>query len=281
MLSKFLERSIFMLPKEALTFDQYQIVYNVISFAFAAMLASFVFFVLARTQVAEKYRGALIMSSLVVVVAGYHYFRIFESWSTAYTLQNGSYIVSGTPFNDAYRYVDWLLTVPLLLAELVAVLRLQDNKNKYLMAQLTVAAALMIGLGYPGEIAGDNTTRLIWGTLSTIPFVYIVYVLWVQLAGSLERQPASVKVLIRNIRLLLLATWGFYPIAYLIPVIGLSSGTATVALQVGYSIADVAAKCGYGLMIYAIARRKTEADAQGVDAKGRSIISNEVVAPVV
>ncbi len=251
-----------MLPKDVLSFDQYQIVYNVISFTFAAMLASFVFFVLARGQVAEKYRGALVMSALVVVVAGYHYLRIFESWTSAYTLQKGVYMPSGTPFNDAYRYVDWLLTVPLLLAELVAVLRLQGGKDKYLMAKLMVAAALMIALGYPGEIAGDNTTRLIWGTLSTIPFAYILYVLWLQLAGSMDRQPASVSVLVRNIRLLLLATWGFYPIAYLIPVLGLTGSTSTVALQVGYSIADVAAKCGYGLMIYTIARRKTEADLQ-------------------
>ncbi len=248
--------------KDGLSFDQYQIVYNVFSFTFAAMLASFVFFILARAQVAEKYRGALVMSSLVVVVAGYHYLRIFESWTNAYTLQNGAYIVSGTPFNDAYRYVDWLLTVPLLLAELVAVLRLQGGKNKYLMARLMVAAALMIALGYPGEIAGDNGTRLIWGTLSTIPFIYILYVLWVQLSESIVRQPETVKVLIRNTRLLLLGTWGFYPIAYLIPVLGLSGSTSTIALQIGYSIADVAAKCGYGLMIYTIARRKTEADLQ-------------------
>ena len=186
-----------MLPKDVLSFDQYQIVYNIISFTFAAMLASFVFFVLGRTQVAETYRGALVMFAVVVVVvAGYHYLRIFEGWSNAYTLQNGAYSPSGTPFNDAYRYVDWLLTVPLLLAELVAVLRLQGGKDKYLMARLMVASAAMIALGYPGEISGDNGIRLIRGTLSTIPFAYILYVLWVQLANSMDRQPASVRVLV-------------------------------------------------------------------------------------
>ena len=245
------------------------------------MLASFVFFVLARAQVAEKYRGALVMSAIVVVVAGYHYFRIFEGWSSAYTLKNGAYSPSGTPFNDAYRYVDWLLTVPLLLAELVAVLRLQGGKDKYLMARLMVAAAAMIALGYPGEIAGDNGTRLLWGTLSTIPFAYILYVLWVQLSNSMDRQPASVKVLVRNIRLLLLGTWGFYPIAYLIPVIGLSGSASTVALQFGYSIADVAAKCGYGLMIYAIARRKTEAEEQEGSVEVYNLNSAKAVTPVV
>jgi bacteriorhodopsin len=75
-----------------------------------------------------------------------------------------------------------------------------------------------------------------------------------------DRQPEQVKVLVRNIRLLLLGTWGFYPIAYLLPMFGLAGSTALVGVQVGYTIADVLAKCGYGLMIYWIARLKTEAD---------------------
>src|SRR5690606_12792349 len=103
-----------------LSSSEYSLVYNVFSFTFAAMFASFIFFVLMRPQVAPKYRGALVMSAIVVAVAGYHYFRIFESWSNAFILEvdGGLYIDSGIPFNDAYRYVDWALTVPLLVAEL-------------------------------------------------------------------------------------------------------------------------------------------------------------------
>ena len=108
-----------------LTFGQYQLVFNMLSLAIAAMMASFAFFVMARQQLTEKYRPAMIMSSLVVGIAGYHYWRIFHSWEAAYVLtEAGTYVASGAPFNDAYRYVDWLLTVPLLCAELVAVLAL-------------------------------------------------------------------------------------------------------------------------------------------------------------
>lgn len=241
-----------------LTPFQYSLVYNVFSFTFAAMFASFIYFLLARQNVAPQYRGALTMSALVVAVAGYHYFRIFESWGSAFVLTDGVYTPSGSPFNDAYRYVDWLLTVPLLVAELVAVLGLAAAQRNTMTFRLALAAALMVILGYPGEVAADNGTRALWGFISSIPFVYIVYVLFTELGASMERQPESVKVLIRNIRLLLLATWGFYPIVFMLPFLGIAGASTVVAIQIGYAICDVAAKCGYGLVIAAIARVKSE-----------------------
>jgi bacteriorhodopsin len=120
----------------------------------------------------------------------------------------------------------------------------------------------MIALGYPGEVATSNSVRALWGTLSTLPFLYILWVLWVELGQAAGRQPENVRVLLRNIRLLLLATWGFYPIVYMLPFLGIAGSSALVGVQIGYSIADVLAKCGYGLMIYAIARAKSEVDQQ-------------------
>lgn len=245
----------------------YTLVYNLFSFTFAAMLASFIFFVLSRSQVAPNYRNALTMSALVVAIAGYHYFRIFESWSAAYTINDaGQYVATGAPFNDAYRYIDWLLTVPLLVAELIAVMKL-GKMSGMITFRLAAAAALMVILGYPGEIAADNGTRALWGAISTIPFVYIVYVLFRELGPAIARQTGQAQVLLRNIRLLLLATWGFYPIVYLLPILGVEPTSALVAVQVGYCIADVAAKCGYGVMIYAIAREKSIAEGYMLEAK--------------
>jgi bacteriorhodopsin len=243
-----------------ITVGQYTLVYNTLSLTVAAMLGSFVFFVLARGLVAQRYRISLILSALVVGIAGYHYFRIFNSWDAAYTLMDGTVTATGKPFNDAYRYVDWLLTVPLLLAELVLVLRLPKREGGPMLWKLTIAAAAMIVLGYPGEIATDNGARALWGTLSTIPFVYILYVLWVQLGRSLPNQPAPVQTLVRNIRLLLLATWGFYPITYMLPFLGIDPSGSVVGIQIGYAAADILAKCAFGIMIYTIARIKTEYD---------------------
>ena len=239
---------------------QYMLVYNVLSFTIAAMFAAFVFLIGARNQVGEKYRPALLVSSIVVAIACYHYFRIFNSWEGAFTLVNGSYNPSGKPFNDAYRYVDWLLTVPLLLVELIAVLALPKSKNEGLIGKLAIAAFLMIALGYPGEISTDTVTRAIWGALSTVPFVYILWILWGKLGTVIPSQPPYVQVLMKNIRLLLLLTWGFYPITYMFPMFGISAESSLVGVQIGYAVADVLAKAFYGVMIYWIARAKSEAD---------------------
>jgi len=243
-----------------LTIGQYSLVYNVLSFTFASMAAAFLFFVMAQNRVAPKYRISLLVSALVVAIAAYHYFRIFGSWSDAFVLSDGMYKASGTPFNDAYRYVDWALTVPLLVAELVLVLALARNVQSSLITKLATAAFLMIILGYPGEVASDNGTRALWGTLSSIPFVYILYILWTEFGKVLDQQPPRVKLLISNARLLMLATWGFYPIVYMAPFIGISGAGASTIIQVGYSIADVLAKAGFGMLIYITARAKSEAD---------------------
>ncbi|MEO0559800.1 MAG: bacteriorhodopsin-like [Bacteroidota bacterium] len=251
-----------MIELPTLSAGQYSLVFNMFSFTIATMFAAFAFFILAQNRVAPKYRISLIVSALVVGIAGYHYYRILGSWSDAFTLTGAEYVFSGTPFNDAYRYVDWLLTVPLLVIELVLVLALVKQKQASLIAKLGLAAAAMILLGYPGEIAPLDAigTRALWGALSTIPFVYILYILWAELGSAMDRQPPRVAVLFRNIRLLLLATWGFYPIVYMAPFLGIEGSSSVVAIQVGYTIADVLAKAGYGMMIYAIAREKSEAD---------------------
>ena len=250
-----------------LTHGQFDLVYNMLSLAIAAMLASFAFFVMARQQLTAKYRPAMVMSSLVVGIAAYHYWRIFNSWEAAYEIGTaGTYVVTGERFNDAYRYVDWLLTVPLLVAELVAVLALPKGRRNSLMWRLIVASALMIGLGYPGEITTDIPARVGWAVASTVPFCYILFVLWGELSKAAEDNSAEVKVLLRNTRLLLIGTWGFYPLAYAMPMLGIGGATAIVGLQVGYSIADIAAKCGYGIMIYHIARAKMAAEGATVES---------------
>jgi bacteriorhodopsin len=111
-------------------------------------------------------------------------------------------------------------------------------------------------------------TRNVWGIISSVPFVYIVYVLFVELRKAAEKESGAVQHKLFMTQLLLIASWGFYPITYGLPVwFGADFlGTAgVVAIQVGYSLADITAKCGYGLMIYGIARAKMEADGESVE----------------
>ena len=200
------------------------------------------------------------ISGLVTAIAAYQYFRIFNSWEGASTLRSVTLTAIGFAFNDAYRYVDWLLTVPLLLVELVLVMRLSQDDTMSKSLKLGSAAALMVILGYPGEIATDNTTRAIWGTLSAIPFAYVMFQLFKGLGDSIERQPANVRELVKKARLLTFASWGFYPIVYMIPYTNLSGGNVVTGVQIGYTIADIIAKAGVGVFIYIIAVRKSEAE---------------------
>merc|ERR1712028_55166 len=128
------------------------------------------------------YRTALIITGLVTAIATYHYVRIFDSWGEAFNVSNvsgGDYTVtlSGAPFNDAYRYVDWLLTVPLLLIELILVMRLSKEETSSKAWSFGLASALMICLGYPGEIQNDLSTRWFWWACAMVPFCYVVVTL--------------------------------------------------------------------------------------------------------
>ncbi len=247
-----------------LSSGQYNAVYNLFSLAIASLLFTGIYLVLSQRRVHARYRNALVVSATVCFIATYHYFRIFDNFKHSYVTKaqggSGQYMLTNIEFNEAYRYVDWFLTVPLLLVETVAVLALTRAVAKPLLTKLVIASAAMIALGYPGEISTDTGTRLLWGTLSTIPFIYLLYVLFVELSKSLNRQPDQVRSTVGKLRIMLVGLWGVYPIAYLFPVLGFDGAGGFVARQAGYSIADILAKAAYGLVIFKIARVKSEVD---------------------
>ena len=253
-----------------LSSGQWSTLFNMFSFGLISMLACTVYTLVAQSHVLAKYRLALVMSSMVTFIAGYHYWRIFNSFEHS-SMKNAVTIgTSQGAFNEAYRYVDWILTVPLLLVEVIAVLALAKEASRSLIRRLVVASAAMIILGYPGEISAENGTKMLYFVLSMIPFLYILYVLFVELSKSLDRQPDGVAKTVSNLRLLLIGTWLVYPISYLIPVF-ITSPSATEAAslftyrQVGYTVADVLAKCVFGLTIYKIARMKSIAEGMPAD----------------
>jgi bacteriorhodopsin len=233
-----------------------------LSFGLVSMLATTIYTLVAQQRVLPKYRTALVMSSMVTFIAAYHYFRIFNSFHESSTGDAVKVGVGQGAFNEAYRYVDWILTVPLLLVEVVAVLGLAKAASSSLIQRLVPASALMIALGYPGEVSAENGTKTLWGVLSTIPFLYILYVLFVELSKSLDRQPEGVAATVGRLRLLLIATWGVYPISYLLPLLGQDIHDPSLFMwrQVGYTLADVLAKCVFGLTVFKIARMKSVAE---------------------
>merc|ERR1712146_248661 len=152
--------------------------------------------------------------------------------------------------NDAYRYVDWLLTVPLLLIEIVLVMKLPEAETVQRCTVLGISSALMIIGGYPGETSGTVWVRWCFWALSMIPFCYIVYTLFIGLKESQANQPAECREQVKWACWATVFSWCTYPVVYTFPMIlgsnegkaGLSAG-AMVAVQIGYTVSDVISKC--------------------------------------
>lgn len=251
---------------------EYNVVYNMMSLAVATMMAATAFFFISP-RVNQKYRPAMIITGLVTFIAFYHYWQIRDSFGMSYSFvaAEGTYAPdAGHPFNDFYRYADWLLTVPLLMVELIAVMALARAEAAKYLKVLIPAVILMIVLGYPGEaaITAGGSAAAVWGwfVASMIPFCIILFVLFTQLSSAIAKQPAEAQGLIKMARTVVLITWSFYPIAYVIGALGAGgdgrSAGSIVGLQVGYTIADITAKAGFGVLIYMIARRKSELEGE-------------------
>merc|ERR1711988_176797 len=218
----------------------------------------------------ERFRSAVLISGLVTFIAAYHYIRIFNSWVGAYhyspasvsggAMELANPTLTGVPFNDAYRYMDWLLTVPLLLIEILLVMKLDERDYNEKSKTLGVGSALMIVSGYYGElvVTGDLTPRWMCWFISMMFFLYIVYELLVGLseATNLEADPV-IKGKIKTAQVMTVISWCTYPIVYLFPMLGINAAHAVMGIQIGYCASDIISKCGVGLVIYQITYAKS------------------------
>jgi len=283
------------------TDDMYQIVYDILSFSLACMMSCTLFLWMRVPAVTERYKTALIISGMVTFIAAYHYIRIFNSWVEAYTYPMGAHGVldedhtfhrypghysavpmgyhqpgnpklTGTPFNDAYRYMDWLLTVPLLLMEIVLVMNLSAEESSSRCWTLGVGSALMIVSGYKGELVltGDLAPRWTSFFISMCFFLYIVYTLLVGLADATNSETdPDVKRLIGNAQVWTCISWCTYPIVYCFPMMGITGSAAVIYIQIGYCVSDIISKCGVGLMIYQITIAKSRNAQKGLLLSGQ------------
>jgi len=253
----------------------FQAVYNVLSFTLASMMSTTMYLWFRAGAVQDKYKSAVFISGLVTFIAAYHYIRIFNSWVDAYQytageVKNGALemtapVMTGIPFNDAYRYMDWLLTVPLLLIEILLVMKLDDQSFKKKAWTLGFGSALMIVSGYYGElvVTGNLTPRWICWFLSMSFFLYIVYEMLVGLsaATNMEADPV-IAGKIKSAQVMTVISWCTYPVVYLFPMAGVRSpAQAVIAIQMGYCVSDIISKCGVGLMIYQISYAKSQKEA--------------------
>ena len=222
---------------------------NYVAFTFfigyIAMLAASVFFFVERGSVDDKWKMSLLVSALITGIAAVHYYYMRDYW-----LGTGE---SPTFF----RYVDWILTVPLMCVEFYLLTKLAGAK-KSLLWKLILASTWMLVCGYIGEAFSDKTTShsVTWGILSTIGYLYIAYTVWFgEVAQLAENSNSSaIKKGVRALAWFVLVGWAIYPIGYMCMEGGwLSNVMDPSSVDVWYNIADAINKIGFGLVVYGIA----------------------------
>ncbi len=204
-----------------------------------ALVASTAFFFIETQRVEGKWKTSLTVSGLVTLVAAVHYFYMRDVW-----------VATGeTP--TVYRYIDWLITVPLLMIEFYLILRAIANVSSGIFWRLTVGTLIMLVGGYAGEVGYMN----VWlgFVIGMAGWFYILYEIFAGEAGKLsaEQAPESVKSAFSTMRWIVTIGWAIYPLGYFL---GYLNGAAdAVTLNVIYNVADVVNKIAFVGVIWAAA----------------------------
>lgn len=221
---------------------------------FMAMLAASVFFFFERGSVDGKWKLSLLVSGLITGIAAVHYYYMRDY-----------YMVTGTN-PTALRYIDWTLTVPLMCVEFYLLTKAAGAKTS-LLWKLIFASVWMLVTGYIGEAfnpeGGSTSHSVLWGVISTLGYLYILYTAWFGEVAQLAAKSNSdaVKRGVRTLAWFVLVGWAIYPIGYMC----MPGGWLNVAFGWGpsnvdlfYNIADAINKIGFGLVVYSIAISETQ-----------------------
>lgn len=211
-----------------------------------AMMAASAFFFFEIRNVGEKWRTSVLVSGLITFIAAVHYYYMRD-----YFIQTGS---SPTFF----RYVDWLLTVPLMCVEFYLITKKAGAKQS-LLWKLILASVVMLVTGFFGE-ATDRDNSVLWGVISGAAYFYIAYLVWFGEVASLAQTAGpSVAKATRILAWFVLVGWAIYPLGYIIGTPGglfgaFGSELNNPWMDVVYNIGDAVNKIGFGLVIYTLAK---------------------------
>lgn len=248
-----------------LSLGQYDLVFYFLVIPGLALFASFLYSWTTRSDVSPRYRTSSIASMCITAIATVSYVVLVIKWDTGYTLHGSHYVPnSEARFVLVPRYMDWSITVPLLTVELLAVCTVSGAIARRTRFTTMAASFLMIFTGLLGaQIIHNGTSRgwlLLWGLVSTVFFAYLYVALIGAVLPSLEALPAETGNSLTNATVLLLATFGVYPLVYAIPVFFHTTASWLVTAQVAFSVADIAAKAGFGSLIHKVAKLRTAQD---------------------
>jgi len=233
---------------------------NYVAFTFfvgtMAMMAAAVFFFMETGNTAPEWRTSVLVSGLITGIAAVHYY-----YMRGYNLDTGD---SPTFF----RYVDWLLTVPLMCVEFYLITKKVGAKVS-LLWKLIFASVVMLVTGYIGEaIHPEDTISWFWGAVSGAAYFYIVYLVWFgDVAKLASASTPAVTSAVKTLGWFVLVGWAIYPLGYILGTKGGLFGMEMVtdraaakqAMDIVYNIGDAVNKIGFGLVIYALTRSEKNA----------------------
>lgn len=247
---------------------QWQLVAHILVLGFAAQAAGLVYFLTTLRDLAPRYRIASVLGSIVMVSAFLLLLAQSMSWQNTFVFQDGAFVRGEGMFSNGFRYLNWLIDVPLLLLQLVIVLGLAAAAARRLGVWFVGSGVAMIVLGYIGQFyETSNLAALwIWGILSTIFYIVLLYLTWTEIGKALPRMPQSAAGMMKSIRWIFVIFWTFYPIAYIMPAI-LPTADGVVARQMIFTIADIVSKVIYGVMITKVAMDLSKAEGYAPSAE--------------
>ncbi len=226
-----------------------------------AMMAASVFFFFELNNTSAEWRTSVLVSGLITFIAAVHYYYMRSYYSDVMAMELTETFKAADRLKAAsptfFRYVDWLLTVPLMCVEFYLITKKAGGTTN-LLWKMILASVVMLVTGYMGEAGLGNAT--IWGTVSALAYFYIVYEVWMgdvkKLATSAGTAVASAN---KALGWFILVGWAIYPLGYLIGTADGQwyAGFANIGLDMNivYNIGDAVNKIGFGLVIYALSRK--------------------------
>ncbi len=243
----------------------YQMVAHVLTLGYAVMLAGLFYFVLTIKTVAPKYRTSSVLSVVVMVSAFLLLYVQANNWTESFVFdtERGKYFLGegNDLFNNGYRYLNWLIDVPMLLFQILFVVTLTKSNFSSIRNQFWFSGTGMILTGYVGQFyeVTDLTMFAVWGAISTAFFFHILWLMKKVIDEGKEGIPLKAQQTLQSIWVLFLISWMLYPGAYLMPHLAGIEGfffseVGVVARQITYTIADVSSKVIYGILLTNVAQ---------------------------
>ena len=214
----------------------------------AAMVAATFFFWVERDRAVGKWKTSLTVAAMVTGIAAIHYFYMRGIW-----IETGS---SPTVF----RYVDWLLTVPLQIVEFYLILAAIAVVSISVFWRLLIASVVMLVAGYIGEVSAMGDGGSLWSGF-WIGMVAWLYIIWEVFKGeasqiSASKGTAASKKAFNALRLIVTVGWAIYPIGYYL---GYTGSADAGTLNIVYNLADFVNKIAFGVVIWAAATSGSKA----------------------